>query len=176
MLDIRNNGGGLFPAGVDVARMLLDDGDIVLIADSQGVRDSYQANSTAVEPSAPLAVLVNRGTASASEVRTLLSHSLQPEQGPCTRLRASGATELARNGILRNLTVCHAQVLAGALKDNGRGKVVGETTFGKGLIQTIVELSDGSGVAVTVARYQTPDGTDINKTGIQPDIAMDMGE
>ena len=82
MLDIRNNGGGLFPAGVDVARMLLNDGDIVLIADSQGVRDSYQANSTAVEPSAPLSVLVNRGTASASEVGTLLSHSLQPEHAP----------------------------------------------------------------------------------------------
>lgn len=57
----------------------------------------------------------------------------------------------------------HAQVLAGALKDNGRARIVGERTFGKGLIQTVVELSDGSGVAVTVARYQTPAGTDINK-------------
>ncbi len=55
------------------------------------------------------------------------------------------------------------QVLAGALKDNGRARIVGERTFGKGLIQTIVELTDGSGVAVTVARYQTPAGTDINK-------------
>ena len=55
------------------------------------------------------------------------------------------------------------QVLAGALKDNHRARIVGERTFGKGLIQTIVELSDGSGVAVTVARYQTPAGTDINK-------------
>lgn len=54
-------------------------------------------------------------------------------------------------------------MLAGALKDNGRARIVGERTFGKGLIQTIVELSDGSGVAVTVARYQTPAGTDINK-------------
>lgn len=68
------------------------------------------------------------------------------------------------------------QVLAGALHDNGRGKIVGETTFGKGLIQTIVELSDGSGVAVTVARYQTPDGTDINQRGIQPDISIAPGE
>ena len=55
------------------------------------------------------------------------------------------------------------QVLAGALQDNGRARVAGTPTFGKGLIQTIVELSDGSGVAVTVARYQTPAGTDINK-------------
>ena len=53
--------------------------------------------------------------------------------------------------------------------------MVGETTFGKGLIQTIVELSDGSGVAVTVARYQTPEGTDINKKGIQPDIVISTG-
>ena len=68
ILDIRNNGGGLFPAGVEVARMLMKDGDIVLIADSQGVRDSYSANGIAVETSAPLSVLVNRGTASASEV------------------------------------------------------------------------------------------------------------
>jgi len=83
-----------------------------------------------VEATAPLSILVNRGTASASEV------------------------------------------LAGALKDNARGVIVGETTFGKGLIQTIVELSDGSGVAVTVARYQTPDGTDINKKGIQPDVPI----
>lgn len=67
------------------------------------------------------------------------------------------------------------QVLAGALQDNGRAKIVGEKTFGKGLIQTIVELSDGSGVAVTVARYQTPLGTDINKKGIQPDILIDNG-
>ena len=69
ILDIRNNGGGLFPAGVEVARMLMKDGDIVLIADSQGVRDSYSATGIAVETAAPLSVLVNRGTASASEVR-----------------------------------------------------------------------------------------------------------
>lgn len=65
---MRNNGGGLFPAGVDVARMWLDAGEIVLIADSQGVRDSYEAEGSAVDPISPLSVLVNRGTASASEV------------------------------------------------------------------------------------------------------------
>eukprot|EP00955_Chlamydomonas_euryale_P098541 365153-Chlamydomonas_euryale.AAC.4 len=59
------------------------------------------------------------------------------------------------------------QVLAGALQDNGRATIAGESrTFGKGLIQTVVDLSDGSGVAITVARYQTPLGTDINKVGI----------
>ena len=66
-----------------------------------------------------------------------------------------------------------AQVFAGAVQDNKRATVAGETTFGKGLIQTIVELSDGSAVSVTVARYQTPAGTDINKVGIKPDIFLD---
>ena len=68
VLDVRNNGGGLFPAGVELARMLLDSGDIVLIADSQGVTDSYEATGTAIDTQAPVAVLVNKGTASASEV------------------------------------------------------------------------------------------------------------
>lgn len=68
VLDIRNNGGGLFPAGVELARMLLDSGDIVLIADSQGVIDSYEATGTAIDAKAPVTVLVNKGTASASEV------------------------------------------------------------------------------------------------------------
>ena len=77
VLDVRNNGGGLFPAGVEVARQWLARGDIVLIADSQGVRDSYEADGSPVEAAAPLAVLVNRGTASASEAcapRTALAH------------------------------------------------------------------------------------------------------
>ena len=65
------------------------------------------------------------------------------------------------------------QVFAGAMQDNKRATVVGETTFGKGLIQTIIELSDGSAVSVTVARYQTPAGTDINRIGIKPDLLLD---
>lgn len=63
-------------------------------------------------------------------------------------------------------------MLAGALKDTKRGVIAGEKTFGKGLIQTVVDLSDGSGVAVTVARYQTPAGVDINKIGISPDVQL----
>ncbi|KAL0021799.1 hypothetical protein WJX77_001884 [Trebouxia sp. C0004] len=68
ILDVRNNGGGLFPAGVELARMLIESGDIVLIADSQGVMDSYEATGTSIDSKAPVAVLVNKGTASASEV------------------------------------------------------------------------------------------------------------
>lgn len=114
-----------------VARMLIPSGDIVLIADSEGVRDIYSAEAGAVlDGATPLAVLVNEGTASASEV------------------------------------------LAGALKDNKRGTIVGENTFGKGLIQTVINLSDGSGVAVTAAKYQTPAGIDINRVGITPDVRL----
>ena len=111
--------------------MLINKGDIVLIADSNGVRDIYEADGHPLDDKTPLVVLVNRGTASASEV------------------------------------------LSGALKDNGRAVLAGEKTFGKGIIQTLVELSDGSAVAVTVAKYQTPAGIDINKIGISPKITLD---
>eukprot|EP00798_Chlamydomonas_sp_ICE-L_P025284 gene25284-10937_t len=134
VIDLRNNGGGYFPAGVEMARSLIASGDIVLIADSDGIRDIYSADTSTLDAKIPIAVLVNKGTASASEV------------------------------------------MAGALKDS-RGSnttIVGTNTFGKGLIQTIVNLSDGSGVAVTVARYQTPLGIDINKIGISPDITADL--
>lgn len=131
ILDIRNNGGGLFPSGVQVARDLIDRGDVVLIADANGVRDIYSSDiGQVIDSTTPLAVLVNKGTASASEV------------------------------------------LAGALQDSKRAVVAGEQTFGKGIIQSIIDLSDGSGVAVTVARYQTPSGTDINKKGISPDLPL----
>lgn len=130
VIDVRNNGGGVFNAGIQVARMLINSGDLVLIADSDGVRDVYEAEGEAIDTKTPMIVLVNKGTASASEV------------------------------------------LAGALKDNTRAKIVGENTFGKGLIQTLVELSDGSAVTVTVSKYQTPNGIDINKTGIDPDVRL----
>lgn len=67
-------------------------------------------------------------------------------------------------------------MLAGALQDNKRATITGEQTFGKGLIQTIVALSDGSGVAITVAKYQTPSGTDINRKGIEPDIKLPVSD
>ncbi|MCO5598141.1 hypothetical protein L7F22_052233 [Adiantum nelumboides] len=122
ILDMRNNSGGLFPAGIEIARMWLEKGVIVYITDSMGVRDIYEADGTgtlATEES--LAVLVNKGTASASEI------------------------------------------LAGALKDNKRANILGEPTFGKGKIQSVFELSDGSGMAVTIACYETPAHVDIDK-------------
>ena len=132
VLDMRNNGGGSFDAGVNVARVFMNDGVIVNIADSKGIKDYFEAKNAAEDASSPLTVVVNGGTASAAEV------------------------------------------LAGALKDNKRATLVGEKTFGKGLIQTLVKLSDGSGVAVSVAKYQTPNEIDINKIGIMPDTVLDQ--
>lgn len=131
VLDLRSNPGGLFPGALEIAKAFMNKGVIVYIADSDGVRDVFEADNTASAPEAPLTLLVNKGTASASEV------------------------------------------LAGALRDNSRARVLGDTaTFGKGLIQTVVPLSDGSAVSVTVARYQTPSGADINKVGITPDAPL----
>ena len=126
ILDLRNNPGGLLQAGVEIARMWLDNGTIVYTVNRQGALGSFDSNSE-VLTSDPMVVLVNQGTASASEI------------------------------------------LAGALQDNERALLVGEKTFGKGLIQSLFELPDGAGLAVTVAKYETPNHTDINKLGIMPD-------
>lgn len=128
VLDLRNNSGGLFPEGIEIAKIWMDKGVIVYICDSRGVRDIYEADgASTIAASEPLVVLVNKGTASASEI------------------------------------------LAGALKDNKRAVVYGEPTYGKGKIQSVFALSDGSGLAVTVARYETPAHTDIDKVGVTPD-------
>ena len=126
ILDLRNNPGGLLQAGVEIARMFLDNDTIVYTVNRQGTLGSFESNGE-ILTTAPLVVLVNQGTASASEI------------------------------------------LAGALQDNERALLVGEKTFGKGLIQSLFELPDGAGLAVTVAKYETPSHKDINKLGIMPD-------
>jgi carboxyl-terminal processing protease len=133
ILDLRNNPGGLLTAGVDIARDWLEEGAIVYTVSRSGALDSYEADGTAITND-PLVVLVNKGTASASEI------------------------------------------LAGALQDNGRGIILGEQTFGKGLIQSLFDLSDGAGLAVTVAKYETPSHQDINKLGITPDRPVTWAE
>jgi carboxyl-terminal processing protease len=126
ILDLRGNPGGLFDAGLAIARMWLDDGVLVHTADRQGLQESYTADHTALTQD-PLIVLTNGGTASSSEI------------------------------------------LGGALQDNHRALLVGTRTFGKGLIQSLHAMPDGSGVIVTVARYETPAHHDINRRGITPD-------
>jgi carboxyl-terminal processing protease len=131
ILDLRNNPGGLLQAGIEIARLWLDEGTIVYTVDRQGTLDNFTAPGPALTD-APLVVLVNQGTASASEI------------------------------------------LAGALQDNQRATLIGEKTFGKGLIQSLFELPDGAGLAVTVAKYETPNHKDIHKLGIMPDRLVEQ--
>ena len=110
-----------------VARMWLDSGDLVLIADSNGVRDVYEADGTAMEPKAPLAVLVNRGTASASEVRRSKSDLSQPEGTPTTDvphtvLRASDSPYV-RRGEPRNVSKPRRAVCRLSSPSTGRYKM-----------------------------------------------------
>jgi len=129
ILDLRDNPGGYFSAGVDIARLFLREGaNIVSVFDRRGKVADYNATSEAMFPSQPMVILLNGSTASASEI------------------------------------------LAGALHDNHRAVLVGEKTFGKGVVQTLVPLDDGSGVAVTTARYELPSHISINRVGIQPDV------
>lgn len=131
VLDLRGNPGGLLYASVDIARMWLQSGTIVSTKDRRGEQEREVANGRALTDK-PLVVLVDKGSASASEI------------------------------------------VSGALQDNKRAKIVGMQTFGKGLVQSVRPLSDGSGVAVTIAKYFTPNGRDINKHGIDPDVVVNL--
>ncbi|MEY4431450.1 MAG: hypothetical protein RLZZ533_1386 [Cyanobacteriota bacterium] len=127
VLDLRSNPGGLLMASIAIARQWLDEGVIVSTKTRDGIQDIKRANGRAITKR-PLVVLVNEGSASASEI------------------------------------------LSGALQDNHRAVLVGEKTFGKGLVQSVRSLSDGSGMTVTIAKYLTPSGRDIHKHGIDPDV------
>lgn len=133
VLDLRSNPGGLLYGAIDIARMWLDDGKIVSTVNRQGTGDISVANNTALTKK-PLVVLVDGGSASASEI------------------------------------------LAGALQDNKRAQLVGAKTFGKGLVQSVRPLSDGAGMAVTIAKYFTPNGKDINHAGIKPDLEVKLSK
>ncbi|MFP4319099.1 MAG: carboxyl-terminal processing protease CtpC [Phormidium sp.] len=133
ILDLRSNPGGLLQASIEIARMWYDEGDIVSTVNRQGVAEVQRANGRALTDK-PLVVLIDGGSASASEI------------------------------------------LSGALRDNDRATLVGTTTFGKGLVQSVRPVGNGSGLAVTIARYLTPDGTDIDKEGIPPDVEQEVSE
>jgi carboxyl-terminal processing protease len=131
ILDLRSNPGGLLYSSAEIARLWLENATIVSTIDRAGESDRLVANRQALTDK-PLVVLVDKGSASASEI------------------------------------------LAGALQDNKRAALVGTQTFGKGLVQSVHPLGDGSGLAVTIAKYYTPDGTDINHSGIKPDVVIEL--
>lgn len=131
IMDLRSNPGGLLYSSIDIARMWLEDGTIVSTVDRKGLVDEEKARGRALTDK-PLVILVDGGSASASEI------------------------------------------LSGALQDNDRAVLVGTQTFGKGLVQSVRPLGDGSGLAVTIAKYLTPNGTDIDKNGITPDHEVQL--
>jgi carboxyl-terminal processing protease len=129
VLDLRHNPGGLLDQAVKVADRFLDGGVIVTTKGRSGKNvEVERAHPKSGEPRYPVIVLVDGGTASASEI------------------------------------------VAGALQDSGRAVVVGTRTFGKGSVQTVIELEDGSGLKLTIARYYTPSGRSIQERGITPDL------
>ncbi|PKL80559.1 MAG: S41 family peptidase [Candidatus Melainabacteria bacterium HGW-Melainabacteria-1] len=131
ILDLRSNPGGLLPNAVEIGSLFVNKGPIVRIVDRNGGEEKLNPNGRmALETKTPMVVLIDGGSASASEI------------------------------------------LAGALKDNKRAQLIGTRTFGKGLVQTVHHLYDGSGVAITTNKYLTTNGTDINKKGIDPDIEV----
>ena len=133
VLDLRNNPGGLLSQAVSVSDIFLKAGSLIVYTKGRMTDQEHRFTSTGKTPGGkiPMAVLVNAGSASASEI------------------------------------------VAGALQDLGRAKLVGVKTFGKGSVQTVVPLSDGSGLRLTTALYFTPKGRRIQGEGIEPDIVSE---
>lgn len=131
VIDLRNNPGGLLTSVCDVLNEILPEGLIVYTEDKYGNRQEEKSDGEN-ELDMPLAVLVNEGSASASEI------------------------------------------FAGAVQDYGTGIIVGTTTYGKGVVQAVHQLQDGSAVKLTVAKYYTPDGNCIDQVGIVPDIEVKL--
>lgn len=136
ILDLRNNPGGVLPITVQIADMLLPKGPVVKTVDKHG-NEEVESSGASMED-LPMTVIVNEGSASASEI------------------------------------------LAGALKDYGRAVIMGETTFGKGIVQRIFPLSEnvetGPGVKLTISEYYTPKGTKIHEIGVEPDIKSELAD
>jgi carboxyl-terminal processing protease len=134
VLDLRNNPGGYLTTSVEVASQFLKDGPVVYEENADGRRQTFNVRLSGLATDIPLVVLVNVGSASASEI------------------------------------------VAGAIQDAGRGRLVGEKTFGKGSVQTTHTLTDGSSVHITIAHWFTPKGRQIHEVGLLPDITVAITE
>lgn len=130
IIDLRGNTGGLLPNAVFIANMFIDHGNLVSIVGRNGYKKNIYAQSSDFIIDKPLLVLVDGGSASASEI------------------------------------------LSGALKDYHKAKLVGTKTFGKGMVQKIIPMPNETGLNLTIAKYLTPSGHDINKKGIMPDVEI----
>ena len=133
IIDLRSNPGGLLSNAIYISDMFLDGGIIVSTVDRDGYKETQRATKGYVT-NKPVVVLINKGSASASEI------------------------------------------FSGAMKDNRRAVIIGEQSFGKGLVQEINKLPYEAGINITIQKYLTPNGTDINKKGITPDIVVKLTE
>ncbi len=132
ILDLRNNPGGLLTQAINVADFFLDDGEILSTKGRRTIENRrFFAKKGDRVKGKPLIVLINRGSASASEI------------------------------------------VAGALQDHKRAIVLGENTYGKGSVQSIIPLSDGGGIRLTVSKYYLPSGKSISEVGVAPDIMVE---
>lgn len=135
ILDLRDNGGGYLVTAIEVASEFLPDGVVMYEEYGDGTREVYEAKPGGLATEIPLVVLVNEGTASASEIT------------------------------------------AGAIQDRGRGQLVGVVTYGKGSVQNWIPLTtEKGGVRITIARWLTPNGTQISDVGLTPDLIVEMTE
>ena len=133
ILDLRGNPGGILEAAVGISDQLLPEADIVSAKDNQN-KEVFHYTSNEASWNKPIVVLVNGGSASASEI------------------------------------------VAGALKDNNAATLVGEKTYGKGVVQTLVPLPGGGGIKLTTSEYFTPSGVNIQDKGIEPDVKVTLPE
>ena len=134
VLDLRNNPGGLLDQAISVSELFLDDGKLIVYTKGRLTNQDMKGFSKGggIWSGRPLAILINGGSASASEI------------------------------------------VAGALKDWDRATLIGTQSFGKGSVQTIIPLSDGSGLRLTTAKYYTPNNAEIHGEGITPDIIVEL--
>ena len=131
IVDLRNNPGGVLGVVVNMLDRILPEGMIVYTEDKYGKREEYKSDEEH-QFNKPLAVLINKNSASASEI------------------------------------------FAGAVKDYGVGTLVGTTTFGKGIVQQIISMDDGTAMKLTISKYYTPKGNNIHGIGIEPDVEIDL--
>jgi carboxyl-terminal processing protease len=134
VLDLRNDGGGYLNAAVDIASRFIPEGTIVTQQDGSGKKIPYRATGGASLNSYKVVVLMNEGSASASEI------------------------------------------LAGALRDRKNVKLVGTKSYGKGSVQDVETLSDGSSLRVTIAKWLTPNGQNLNGNGLDPDVKVELSD
>jgi carboxyl-terminal processing protease len=133
ILDLRNNPGGLMPSAISVCSRFVDEGVVLVVHDRLSGEKKYYSKGNRI-PNLPLAILINRGSASASEIA------------------------------------------AGGIRDNRMGVLIGETSFGKGVYQQMIDFPDGSALKITAGEYFTPSGRVVQGVGLTPDIAVPEGE